>query len=67
MPNFIFAVYRHNNLQHEVNKVKVNKSRKQILKFSFDPKNIFVFLSKMGQIKKQRQTIILDHRGWRCR
>ena len=43
----------------------VSISRKQILKFSFEPKtnkNIFVFLpylSKMGQIKKQTQMQII--------
>ena len=49
--------------------LKVSKSRKQILKFSFEPKtnkNIFVvlpYLSKMGQMKnKQMQIIILDDR-----
>ena len=42
----------------KLNYPKVSKSRKQILKFSFEPKtnkNFFVFLpylSKMGQIKK---------------
>ena len=48
--------------------LKVSKSQKQILKFSFEPKNepkyfcISALASKMGQIKKQMQVIILDDR-----
>ena len=44
--------------------LEVSKSRKQILKFSFELKNEGIFflpqLSKIGQIKKQMQIIILD-------
>ena len=54
------------SISHENGCVKVSSTRKQILKFSVEPKieqNVFVFLpllSKMDQIKKRMQNITLD-------
>jgi hypothetical protein len=50
-----------NTLSHQqdiLGRLKVSKSQKQVLKFSFEPKTegkyfcIFDLISKMGQIKK---------------
>ena len=48
--------------QFDFPRLKASKSRKQILKFSFEPKNErkYFSISALGQIKKRIQIIILD-------
>ena len=62
----LFISINDRSLGETIELLKVGQSRKQISKFSFEPKThrkhfwISALASKMGQMKKQRPTIMLD-------